>query len=122
MDRREFLSLGRRGRQRVLELSCERLYVRWVDAAAQAALDVSADETMPEVGEPPTRVSAETHADLVAELDRRLASADILRVTGTEWLQDTDLRLEVESHVEALRARGGFVEIAPRVTVQRRVV
>ena len=111
MDRRAFLSLGRRGRLRTLELSCERLYVRWVDAGARAARNAG-DVDDHESGEPPTRVSAETRQDLLAELDLRLASADVLRVSGPEWLQDGELRREVESRIEAFRRRKGAVETA----------
>jgi hypothetical protein len=109
MDRRAFLSLGRRGRQRVLELSCERLYVRWVDAGARAARHAGGED-VPESGEPPTRVSVETRQDLLAELDLRLRSADLLRVSGSDWLQDGELRREVESRIEAFRRKKGGVE------------
>jgi hypothetical protein len=109
MDRRAFLSLGRRGRQRVLELSCERLYMRWVDAEARAAR-MCDDQDIPESGEPPTRIAAERSEDLLAELERRLGGADVLRVIDAQWLQPTELRLLVESRIEAFRRRGGRIE------------
>lgn len=37
MDRRAFLRLAMRGQARVLDLSCERFYLRWVDARPFAA-------------------------------------------------------------------------------------
>ena len=110
MDRRGFLSLGRRGQQRVLELSCERLHVRWVDADGRAARTGAEPDPIGEAGEPPTRVAAETREELLAELGRRLRDADVLRVTGAEWLQEPELRREVESRVESFRSSGRRVE------------
>jgi len=52
MDRREFLSFGRHGPERLLELSCERLHVRWVHAQALAALEGVDEEPTFESGEP----------------------------------------------------------------------
>jgi hypothetical protein len=104
VNRRDFLKLGRRGHERVLEISGERLYMRWVDAAGRTArMDAIADPA----GEPPTRVVTETAEDLLAELDRRLADADALRVTGEEWLQDSRLKREVETRVAAFHRRKG---------------
>jgi hypothetical protein len=161
MDRRAFFSLVRRGRLRVLELSCEGLHLRWVDARGRArtATEVAppragiaaatateqtalvtaepppriaapnvaehtpfaADEPPPriaapnehtpfEAGEPPTRIAAETAADLLASLDLQLANADVVRVTGREWLQEEELRRGVDGALEAFERRGGRVE------------
>lgn len=41
MNRRAFLRLTVRGRERVLDLSCERLYMRWVDARMGGAVDAA---------------------------------------------------------------------------------
>jgi hypothetical protein len=110
MDRRAFLSLGRRGRERVLELSCERLHVRWVDALGRSARTGSGDGRAPEGGEPPTRVAAETTDDLLAELDERLRAADVLRVVGDEWLQGDDLHRSMRERIASFEGRGGRVE------------
>jgi hypothetical protein len=112
MDRRAFLRLTVRGEERTLELSCERLYMRWVDAQAGPGGDGDVAERleMPWEGEPPLDVVVQTTAQLMAELDARLASADVLRVTGGEWLASVDFRREVEPRIEAFRRRGGRVE------------
>jgi len=109
MDRRAFLSLGRRGRQRVLELSCERLYVRWVDAMAHAARP-SVHELFPETGEPPTQVAGERTDDLLEELERKLADAEVVRVIEERWLDDMALMSGVKRRIEAFERRGGRVE------------
>jgi hypothetical protein len=110
MDRRAFFSVVRRGRLRVLELSCERLYVRWIDARGRPRA-ATADEDVPlAAGEPPTRIAAETTADLFEELDRRLANADVVRVVDREWLQEDELRRRVDAALAAFERRGGRVE------------
>jgi hypothetical protein len=115
MDRRDFLLLKTKGRERVLELSCERLYMRWADARSSAGGPAAATRTdgndpQPWEGEPPTEVVTMSTTDLFAELERKLAQADVLRVLGRDWLADLDFRHDVGSLVEAFRVRGGRVE------------
>jgi hypothetical protein len=114
MDRRDFLLMKTKGRQRVLELSCERLYMRWADARSGAGGvgtgEGPMDETQSWEGEPPTEIVTTTTGGLLGELDRELARADVLRVLGRDWLSDADFRSDVESRVQAFRAHGGRVE------------
>lgn len=116
MDRRDFLLLKTKGRQRVLELSCERLYMRWADARSGVGSPItsqsepSGDGTQPWDGEPPTEIVTMTTADLLAELEHELTRADVLIVLGHDWLSDPDFRRDVESRIEMFRARGGRVE------------
>ncbi|MBM4185169.1 MAG: BON domain-containing protein [Gemmatimonadetes bacterium] len=110
LDRRAFLRLATKGRERVLEVACERLYVRWVDAPAQATPLVVAEAMggwMEEPGEPPTHVALQTRGELLAQLDATLAGAQALRLVEPEWLADAELRREVEARVAAFRRRGG---------------
>ncbi|HET9947674.1 MAG TPA: hypothetical protein VFQ22_01995 [Longimicrobiales bacterium] len=115
MNRREFLRLVRRGRERVLELSCERLYTRFVDAQAAAGMEQVAGELPAAAweegtGEPPLDVRVPSPEELLAELERGLAQADVLRVRGREWLAVEDFRRALEPRLEAFRRRGGRVE------------
>jgi hypothetical protein len=114
VNRREFLKLRVRGRERVLELSCESLYMRYVDAQAGAGLARVAHEGMRHGvgwnGEPPLDVDAPTIEDLFSELDARLSTAQVLKVIGREWLSRGDFAREVESRIETFRRRGGRVE------------
>ena len=64
MNRRAFLRHTLRGRERVLDLSCERLYMRWIDARARAADRGAAD-----------RGAAGTHA-----ADTHAAGTDVAEV------------------------------------------
>jgi len=113
MDRRGFLLLGLRGRQRVLELSCERLYVRYVDARSAVGTAPEDEDASLWSGEPPTRIETESVADLFDQLERSFARVDVLRVLDPEWLGAGDLRSHVEARIEAFRRRGGRVERYP---------
>jgi hypothetical protein len=110
MDRRAFLRVAVRGRERVLELSCERLYMRWSDARAGVGVAAPTSGHGEWGGEPPLEVALPTVADLLAELARELAAVEVLRVTGREWLAQPDFRRDVEARIEAFRRRGGRVE------------
>lgn len=118
MDRRSFLMLKTKGRERVVELSCERLYMRWADARAGvgrpavaegAAEGVGSDARSWE-GEPPTDIVTETPDQLFEQLERELAQADVLRVLERDWLADEAFRSSVETRVEAFRRRGGTIQ------------
>lgn len=114
MNRRAFLRLTVKGRERVLELSCERLYMRYVDARAGVGSADAREELLAYLpaweGEPPLAVASETSGELFEELERRLSGVEVLRVIGPEWLAGEDFRREVESRIEAFRRRGGRVE------------
>jgi hypothetical protein len=110
MNRRDFLKLRARGDERVLELSCERLYMRYVDALASTDLGGATEAGAGWSGEPPTAIAVPTTVELFADLERRLTDADVLRVLGREWLAGGDFRREVEARIEAFRRQGGRVE------------
>lgn len=110
LDRRAFLRLATGGRERVLELTCERLYLRWVDALGgprQAPHADAGSGWFEGSGEPPASLALETRADLLAQVEAGLAGAQALRVVGPEWLADGELRREIESRVAAFRRSGG---------------
>ncbi len=114
MNRRDFLLFRREGRDRVFELSCERLYVRWMDARSDPAADpVDAWSAGSDRwgGEPPTLVRKPGVQDLFDDLERQLARADVLRLTGGEWLADEEFRRSVERLIEGFQARGGRVHL-----------
>ena len=116
MNRRDFLSLSTRDSKRILELSCERLYMRYVDARSGIgrAGEPQAFDTnrRPWEGEPPLKIETPTTRELFAALERELAGADVLRVREADWLSSEEFGREVEAHVEAFRRRGGRVEFA----------
>jgi len=87
VNRRDFL-LMRTGREsgRAI-LSCEQLYMRYVDARAQG-----------------------TTAELFARLARDLEGVTRVRLIKTSWLSDDDLKRELDVVFEAFRDRGGRIE------------
>jgi hypothetical protein len=86
LDRRDFL-LMRIGRSEAVVLSCEQLYMRYVDATA----DGSASE-------------------LFDGLARDLHSAKSVRLIKTSWLSDDDLKQRLDVVLDVFRASGGRVE------------
>jgi len=120
LDRRAFLRLATRGRERLLEISCERLYVRWVDAPAKPTARSLAEAMSgwtEHTGEPPAYFVLQTRDELLAQLDASLAGAHAVRLCEPEWLADADLRREVDARLAAFRQRGG--RVAPTVEVGR---
>ena len=115
LDRRSFLRLATRGRDRVLEISCERLCIRWVDAPAEARpADLARDAFgwAEEPGEPPACLSLETRGELLRQLDASLAGAQVVRLIQPEWLAHEDLKREVNTRIAEFRRRGGRVSNA----------
>ena len=111
MNRRDFLLFRTEGRTKTVELSCERLYMLYVDAHSAAAPE-AADALMPQQsGEPPAQFETRTTRQLFDDLAQDLRDADVLRVTHTEWLADEGFRREVEMLASAVRTRGGVVEM-----------
>jgi hypothetical protein len=108
MNRRDFLLFRTEGRTKTVELSCERLYMRYVDARRASepdAADVVVD------GEPPARFDSRTVRQLFDDIAHDVREADLLRMTHTEWLAEEDFRREVTALVDVVRARGGRVEM-----------
>ena len=117
MNRRDFLTLRTKGRRSVLELSCERLFMRYSDArsgAGRRGVSASQPGSSPQSsdGEPTTEMETPTVADLFDDLDRQLSRADTLRVRDRQWLSQEDFGREVEARIEAFQRRGGVVEFA----------
>jgi hypothetical protein len=85
MKRRDVLLL-RTGREREAELSCERLYMRYVDAEADGSV-----------------------AKLFESVARELRGARAVRLTHTSWLAREDFAARLEKVLEAFVAHGGAV-------------
>ena len=114
MNRRDFLTLRTKGQRRIVELSRERLYMRYADARSGAGrweppAPIGKNQHAWE-GEPPTQIKTPTTCELLDTLERELASADVLRVLEQQWLGGKEFGLAVEARVEAFRMKGGLVE------------
>ena len=108
MNRRDFLLFRTEGRTKTVELSCERLYMRYVDARRAPepdAVDVVVD------GEPPARFDRRSVRQLFDDIADDVRDADLLRITQAEWLAEDDFRREVDALADVVRGRGGRVEM-----------
>jgi hypothetical protein len=105
MNRRDFL-LFKPGTRRIAELSCERLFMRVVDTQRVSA---PADDELRD-GEPPAVFEPRTADQVFADLERDLRGVDLVRVTGSEWLGEPDLKGRLEAVLRTFRAAGGRVE------------
>ena len=111
LNRRDFLRLRTQGRRRVVELSCERLYMRYTDAMREAATG-GAEPDPWTGGEPPARLDRPGPDELFAGLRDDTRHAHLVRVHGSEWLPPGRLRDEVHAMLDECRARGGLVRFA----------
>jgi hypothetical protein len=86
LNRRDFLLLRLDAQRNVMELSCERLMMRYVDAKV-----------------------SHTTQELFARLDRELQSVREVRLVEAAWLGREDFASELERVLRAFRGRGGRV-------------
>ena len=84
MNRRDFLAL-RSGQAAVL--SCERLYMRFLDSQV--------DGTAPQ---------------LFDHLAGELRGVRVLQLTETSWLARTDLKVQLDPVLDSFKARGGRID------------
>ncbi len=113
MKRRDFVLL-RPGRENdVVELSCERLYMRWLDTRMIAS-DPDENFDPVEDGEPPAAFEGRSTEELLEDLDRALRGVHVLRVVDTRWLDwgGDELKLRFEKLLASFRARGGRVDFS----------
>jgi len=110
VSRRDFLTLRVSEGRRVLELSCERLIMRYHDGCSDAARrQVSNHDDVPGTGNALAGFATPPADALFAELERRLADADELRMLETVWLGSGAFAREVAARVAVFEARGGTV-------------
>jgi hypothetical protein len=89
MNRRDLLMLGIHRRARSVELSCERLYMKFCDSH----LD-------------------DTTQELFERLESELRSAEHIELVDTSWLASQDFRERLEPLLISVRARGGRVTLS----------
>ena len=107
MNRRDLLLFRTEGRRKTVELSCERLYMLFVDTR-NAPGPQPADSYD---GEPPARFEMRSARQLFEDVGRDLGDVDILQLTHVEWLADAEFKREVDALIAAVRTRGAQVEL-----------
>ena len=86
MNRREFLFFRKAGHDQTAELSCEQLYMRYLDSTVDG-----------------------TTAQLFETIGQSLSAVTVLRLTDAAWLTCEELR-PLESLLAEFRSRGGRLE------------
>ena len=114
MNRRDFLLLRADRAARVLNLSCQQLYMRYLDARSspEPAADASRVESNPWGAEPEPVQERRSMEDVLAAIERELIDIEVLRLTGSEWLAADGMRAAIEPLLAAFRARGGRIQLA----------
>lgn len=111
MNRRDFLLL-RTDRDRVVEISCQQLYMRYLDTQVTGDRSEGVDDTAadPWSSEPPAVFETRTADQLFRDLECDLRHVDVLRILDSQWLACDELRRELEAVLSSFRRRGGRVE------------
>lgn len=114
MNRRDFLLFRIDDKRRVVELSCERLYMQYLDAQLTwgPQQDPAVAEGSTWGGEPPAEFEPRSVEQLFANVERDLESADVLVIAEPRWLASEPLQPHLETLIASFRARGGRVELA----------
>ncbi|MCB1671127.1 MAG: hypothetical protein R3F41_07260 [Gammaproteobacteria bacterium] len=114
MKRRDFLKLRSSGGQRIVTLSCERLYMAVADCRAGAAAETACNDEGGAwwAAEPPRQVNQYSVAQLFDELGRELGDADVLVLEDRDWLQGDEFVHEVENLLAAVRRQRGEIRYA----------
>ena len=109
MDRRDFLRIRRRGQARVVELSCESLYMQLASAGSEPGQDPSHESDW-WCEEPPAVIDGTLPEAVFADIERELSGAEVLRIQEVEWLRGGELGRRLGDVVAAFRRGGGRVE------------
>lgn len=112
VNRRDFFTFRSERRLRVMVLSCERLYMRFLDAQVTCAPQEDGSGGEMWSGEPPAVFERRTPEQLFDDIELDLHGIDVLRVADASWLTSEALRQRVDAPVAAFRARGGRVEFS----------
>ena len=122
MNRREFLSFGSRDRQRIVELSCECLYMQYLDVQLTWGPQEGATPAEQQVwgGEPTAVFESRSVEQLFGEIERDLEQADVLRISEPEWLATEPLCQAVEALIAAFRARAHARAFSPVTSSSQR--
>jgi hypothetical protein len=91
MNRRDFLLLNVSPRTHAVTLSCEELYMRFLDSRID-----------------------NTSTELFARLGAELRAAQTVHLNDTSWFADPDFRQALSTVLESFRAAGGRVVEAGR--------
>ena len=109
MKRRDFLFLTDHD-GRVVELSCEQLYMQFNDVSGGSRIGSpeqgSLDGADWWAGEPPAEMPQSRLDELFQTLEKRLEQVDVLRVSNRDWLKDDVFKARVYGLLTEFQSRG----------------
>ena len=111
MNRRDFLLFRREREERIVELSCQRLFMRCLDAQMTGP-EPTEDGDAPDRWnhEPPAILERRTAAQIFDEIAFGLSEADVLKLVDREWIRDPAINARLDALVADFTARGGRVD------------
>ena len=104
MNRRDFLLLRSESRRRIAELSCERLYMRFLDLHLHGA-DAGVPAAEGDAERAPV-FAGRSMRSLFDRLEQDLANVDVLYLLDRVWLERDDFRRQLEPVLRAFTERG----------------
>lgn len=114
-NRRDFLLFRTAFRTPVLELDCQQLYMRCLDAASTCGVTDEPDALDPFAqGEPPARFDSRPPEDLLRDVGAALAGVTRVRVVDAYWIEDSRFHEQFAQVLLAFRAAGGHIEFVRR--------
>lgn len=105
MNRRDFLLFRKSAGKRIVDLSCERLYIRSLGVQLTKSAEPDSWD-----GDEPLRVLSESPIEeLFQGLEHDLGAVDVVRVIDPRWLASKDLKERLDVILDRFRGRGGEV-------------
>ena len=118
MNRRDLFLLRIRSGMRVVDVPCERLYMRYLDTQRPRRSGTVQDDYF--LGEPEPDYAMPSARELFDGLSEDLRGADMVRVIGQQWLADPEFRREVNDLLVRFQACGGRIEFVSSDAVSLR--
>lgn len=111
MNRRDFLLFRTEGHERIVELSCQKLFVHFLDLSSGIARGKTEAGTLLDAdwwaGEPPLEIGTTAPDDFFRSIQADILRADKLHITDMEWMAQGEFRIRVETLIAAFKAAGG---------------
>ena len=116
MKRRNFLLFKTEGSEKLVELSCEKLFMHFEDARSEDNQGVEEAGTFAEAdwwsGEPPLLIDNLDPDEYFRSVESELILADVVQVIDPQWLVQGEFQIRVDTLLAAIRARGKQVRYA----------
>lgn len=113
MNRRDFLMFRTDGADRIVDLSCQKLFVHYLDMCSGFAQGTPEAGLLDDAdwwaGEPPLEIATTAPDDFFRSVQADILNADKLRIVDMEWMAQEEFRIRMETLIAAFRAAGGEI-------------